>query len=1292
MDALRTAFAIVLRWPLAVAAVVLAGLLLPGLGGPGLLDPWEMDRAAVARLMAGRPRVVVAEGKDPRATDAPETAASLLAALDKAAPGQFALVAGSADADASPMAALTQAVQRLQRQPAHAVVVDLDALVGLPAGPAGADPARAGPVSITQVPELRDRLDAVFQQLSSAELQNRGTAFVYVTAAPDLDRLRLHLGAARARGLVRAWGDGALGGVWKTPDLDIALARPLARGDLLVPRAALADTLARVVPAPLALPVHKRDGQAVSAPWLEAVLPALAVRTLGASEFAVRLPAALLALLAGLLVVWGTARLLGPGAGLLALVVYATLPLTVGLGRTLTFEATAPLGYALYGLGLALGVAGAARGWPLLCALGLAVLLPGEGLAGLATAAGVTFAYVLAVGERRRGPWLLLLATVAALGVSAWVVLSQPESALLRGLRFTQAPFGAGIDATRRDFAWFVGQIGFGLYPWGAPFVLALAGLAGAPGVADDRLPSQRNAAIAIFFAALGPLIAAAAMVRPFQHLVAPAAPLAAVAIAWLLHDALAGRVGGRLVATYVALATLLLHREIGKGAESVTRFLAFDPPFSTGTGDPMWPAELVLPRSLRAVALLSVLAFCLGVARPVEVLRALVHRLRQTRPAAWALGGVGIVWGLDAVVSLGTRLDVLLKTNAATNGYPYDRLWVTIQATRPEVIAGAAVLTGLLALAAGVTLQDRSVAERKPWLRLPIQLGGLLQWSAVALAVLAVSATGVLLAGLAVHAAVRGEGWGVALGDGMRSAAFGVPTVAGLALVTLRWLLPRGDGGRGHWLDPLREHSLFGPLLVGLHLDGARILGAVGLCVAAGIGIGASQAAGTWTYPYLAAVWGLCLTLGLTTAGTAQYRPGGYGWVAAGLGTWVFASIFTPMSLRYVAETAAEGSGPRYLVHALLTSPDAGAIVSVGVALLLNRVAAERAWIARGYDLLLRAIGRLEHPRTAAIALGIAGVAFTTGYAWTLLPGLSLHYSQKHLLVRIADAGGAGNDKTGAPRTFSHGSGRSSGDSNFYLQSMPAIDDRTAVLDLLAGKPVQTRITLYGEGGTREVKLEPLQRFVVVPRDGFSELNHAFRLAYEGRHVPVLDAASSRLVLCATSLKSGQENQNWIQKALLTPAAFAALPGVKHLDANFENAIHLVGYQLAEYSVARAQKYRMTFYWKVAKPTSTSWKLFMHPHPLHLDRWPLTQPDPSEDENKPCAGCFQTNHWQQGDIIVDSFDQEVPLGTNAGPNEIILGWYNPSSDTRMNLISATGDGVFKHSDNRVTIGHLQVR
>jgi hypothetical protein len=218
------------------------------------------------------------------------------------------------------------------------------------------------------------------------------------------------------------------------------------------------------------------------------------------------------------------------------------------------------------------------------------------------------------------------------------------------------------------------------------------------------------------------------------------------------------------------------------------------------------------------------------------------------------------------------------------------------------------------------------------------------------------------------------------------------------------------------------------------------------------------------------------------------------------------------------------------------------------------------------------------------------------------------------------------------------------------------------------------------------------VQRFLVLPKDQFSELNHAFRQNHQGRHIAVLDAESSRLVLAANFLSAAQPDRNWVKQSLITPAEMAAQKGLRKVNVNFDNTIQLVGYKLADAAVSRSQKYKMTLYWKVLKATPTSWKLFMHPHPLHLDRWPLTNPDPSEDENKPCGGCFQTNHWMAGDIIADYFEQEVPLGTNAGPSEIILGWYNPGNDTRLPLLSATGPGVIKHGDNRATIGHLQIR
>ncbi len=1246
------------RWQLLLTPLLLAAAFLPGLGRAGLLDPWEMDRAAVARTMAASPRVVVVEGED----------GALLKALEHDAPGRFGLVRAAEKADVPAATALQQAVAQLNRRLAHTVVVDADAVL--------AKGDRGG-------------IDKLAAPLDQIESQNLGTAVLLVTAN-DAGQLRHDLAAARGRLVQKSLVGGAFAGMFGDETAGPALAPLLAGPEWVTTRAAIAATLQQHCPSPWSMPLHKKDTQSVATPWLDAALTAASLHTFGPTEFAARLPGALIAILTGLLLVLATARLWSPAQGWLALLVYATLPMTWGLARTVTFEATAPLGIALLTLGLALGVANRMKSWWLWFGMGLGVLLFGRGLAGLTMAAGIAAAYVLATGDLRKRAILPAIFAVLCLGAATFVVLRNDTSPLLRSMRFTQWPFGGGPDNVHRDFSWFIGQAGFGLYPWGAPFVLGLARLFGAPGQAEEA--EGRRPQIALLLGAAVPLVVVAVLIRQFNHFVVPFAPIVAVVTAVLLADVRLGKLEGRLVAFFVLLATLMLHREIGKGADALTRFVAFDPPLAPETGTYPWPGELIMPKALAALALLCVAGFALGIARPLATIREQVLRLRGSRAAAWALGITGIFWALDALISLGTKLDVLLKTNSMVTGYAYDRMWVTYQGTRPEVLAGAVTFALLLTAAAVATLLDREAIERHALLRVPLKISSLLRPAVVGLSLCGAAALGVLLSGLAIHDHVQHHGWASAAAAGVRSAAFLAPLKLAIYAAIGTWLVRRA--APGSLFDPAREGSLWSPLWRSLRDSGGFLVALLSLLALAGLGIGASQAAGTWTYAFLASCWALGLLVAHVVIGRAGSDASKYGWPLLASGTVIASSIFWLLAARYLGEIPARGEAIRYLVHVLVTAPDSGGLLWIALFFAVNRLAAGRATLERILSFGLGLLGKLEQPRPAIALFAIAGVLFSAGFAFSLLPGLSVHYSQKHLLVRIAEVGGSGRDAGGAPRTFSHGSTKSGSDNNFYTQSMPTIEDRPTALALLADQETQARITDNTEGGTtRTVNLtgHP-QRFLVVPKDAFSELNHEFRLAHDGQHIAVLDARSSRLVLAASKLLPGQEDENWLRKSVLTQAQFDALKGVNKMTANFDNSLQLIGFKLAENAVARSQKYKLTLYWKVLKATTTSWKLFMHPHPLHLDRWPLSPPDPSEDENKPCIGCFQTNHWLTGDIIADSFEQEVPLGTQSGPNEIILGWYNPSNDQRMPLLSASGEGVIKQGDNRVTIGNLQVR
>ncbi|MBM4342196.1 MAG: hypothetical protein FJ100_02330 [Deltaproteobacteria bacterium] len=1343
----------------AITALVLTAALLPGLGQPGLLDPWEMDRAAVARRMAGPPKVVVVEGPGDK----------LLVSLSKHLGDRATLVRAAAKADTSPLAALQTAQQRLAREVAHTLVVDAQAVAQ----------------------QLGGGADELANQLAAIEAQNRGMALVLVQSGP-VEPLRKALAQARARSAGASYRNASTAG-WIDADGDLQSMWPLLAGaELVVNAAGAAQAVEHATPSPWRWPVHKRDNQNQALPWLDAAMAGASLQLLGPSEFGARLGGALLVLLAGLVVVLGARRLLGPVGGWAALGAFATLPETIGLGRLVTFEAGPMLGTALVALGLGQGAlrdeARTGRDWPAWILAGALVLLASRGLGGATMAAGMCVAYAVAASD---GRWPILGvagATLGLLGWAAWRVLGDGDADpnwvhILRGWRFTQNPFSSGPDQYHRDFAWFVGQAGFGVYPWGAAVALGVGRL-----LLAERDDDRRSFAVgaALLVGLVVPFAVVAVLIRQFHHLVVPVAGVAAVAAAALVVALVRGEVSGRLAALFVVLSTLLLHREIGKGADAVTRFFAFDPPIAAAgaTGDPAWPAELKMVRALRAVALLSVVAFAVGTARPFGTLRTVVVALQSRAMAAWALGGVGLLWAIDVLVSIGTKLDVQLKTSAQTTGYAYDRAWVVIQDTRPEVLAAATAFLVLLAHSAAATAWSEQAQAQRWWLRGLRRAGGWLLSRWVAHGLLGVCALATLGSGLSIFTHLNGEaGWAGAVRAGLGSSAFWTPVALAALAGLARTVFARAE----------HADSLFAPLVRGSRQHAGLLFGTLGWAALAGLGIGASQAAGTWMFPvYLISVWGLLLGVAMLAIGHAQGRAEALAWPTVAVAAFALFVLFGPLAGRWVAEAATPAEGYSYVAQVLAFAPDTAALWVVAAALAANR------WIG-GHPsaavLLHRAIGvlgRIEHPRNAALALFAGGAVFAIGYG-RLLPDLAVHFSQKHLVQRIADAGGAGNDDRGAPRTYTHGA-RTGSDNNFYTQSMPLLDDRTAVLSLLANENTAIRLATgvqgnaprlvalpgwgvdldkdgnqerdaagwfglataadgdkvtvegaafgpgqwkgaavqapngqtatvvdntkdaltlsaavalqpedparawlvldkaAGDGAWRHAAPKPVQRFVVLPKEAFSELNHAMRQNHGGRHIAVMDSSSSRLVLAANFLRAAQPDQNWLRKSLIQPEELNQVRGLRRIQVNFDNALHLVGYKLADAAVQRAQKYRMTLYWKVIKPTPTSWKIFMHPHPLHLDRWPLTQPDPSEDENKSCNGCFATNHWMPGDLIADEFEQEVPLGTNSGPNEIILGLYNPSNDQRMPLLTATGAGVVKHGDNRATIGHLQIR
>ncbi len=221
-----------------------------------------------------------------------------------------------------------------------------------------------------------------------------------------------------------------------------------------------------------------------------------------------------------------------------------------------------------------------------------------------------------------------------------------------------------------------------------------------------------------------------------------------------------------------------------------------------------------------------------------------------------------------------------------------------------------------------------------------------------------------------------------------------------------------------------------------------------------------------------------------------------------------------------------------------------------------------------------------------------------------------------------------------------------------------------------------------------------------------FSDLNHQYRKLSGGRHLKVLDDRSSQILLATNAMRPGEEDKNWLRDATMDDSQFLnrvksglvrgtnpkkPLAGI----VNWEDKLLLVGWAMDSYALSKGQTLRIHLFFKVLKPLKQSMKLFMHidraGHRIHGDHWP--HPVKKGKDGKHCIGCFQTNHWLPGDIVVDTFEQDIPIGAPSGKTDIWLGLFNPQNDKRLPVTKWDRKTThYPGKDNRVRIGSFEVR
>lgn len=204
-------------------------------------------------------------------------------------------------------------------------------------------------------------------------------------------------------------------------------------------------------------------------------------------------------------------------------------------------------------------------------------------------------------------------------------------------------------------------------------------------------------------------------------------------------------------------------------------------------------------------------------------------------------------------------------------------------------------------------------------------------------------------------------------------------------------------------------------------------------------------------------------------------------------------------------------------------------------------------------------------------------------------------------------------------------------------------------------------------------------RRFLAMRADELPKLNQLYRERSDPRqNIPVLDARSSQIMLVASSLKSGEKNENPIDKMVLPSEPHPQHP----MDVNMEDKLQVLGYDMTDEKekrvdgIAPGRKYNMHTYYRVLQPITTEWEAFIHIDGFHRRH---------NGDHKVLEGKYPFGLWLPGDILEDEYPFTLEPNFTPGSYTLYFGLF--VGESRLKVKSGPSDG-----DNRINGGPIRVQ
>jgi hypothetical protein len=193
---------------------------------------------------------------------------------------------------------------------------------------------------------------------------------------------------------------------------------------------------------------------------------------------------------------------------------------------------------------------------------------------------------------------------------------------------------------------------------------------------------------------------------------------------------------------------------------------------------------------------------------------------------------------------------------------------------------------------------------------------------------------------------------------------------------------------------------------------------------------------------------------------------------------------------------------------------------------------------------------------------------------------------------------------------------------------------------------------------------------YIIVPRDDKNSLDRLQNYFPQGSVVDEGPLHYQKPYFLAYRVTAGSEAQ--------------IEPGYPR-EANWDDKIQLLGYDLDGSTYEVGENIHLTLYYQALNKMRTNFTVFTH---LLGPYNPATNgPLWSQDDSEPCRRGYPTSSWDVGEIVIDTFSLSIPAETPVGDYQLEIGFYQWPTLERLPVLNAIG----QVTADSVVLGQLHI-